>query len=143
MSNADIGFNRQKLINLFLKESQLTEINFDENFFFTDPQKVETSGVLKNTKLPVIAKIDSDFYGVRTLHYNRVHVSLLPVTEIQKEDETTLYSVLYKINQKYGLFLSENVVEDSDITAYPNGLFLPRLIFIETSLIFYSGPIIN
>lgn len=143
MANIDNSFNRNRLIGLYLKENNLQTTvnvsNFDTHFEFDDPVRINTLPTPKNTKIFVTAKIDSPYFGRKTLRYNRIHDTDLPALTVEKTTETTLYQLIPLINQQYGLFINNQDIEDQDITAEPAGPFTPVLVVKPTSLIFYSG----
>jgi hypothetical protein len=147
MPNIDIGFNKTKLIDLYINRNGLTGLinrnQFDDNFYFNDP--VRQDGVLPthNTYVSVVAKASSAYFGIKRLKYNRIHVTELPTIEVEKETESSVYELLDKINSKYGLYLNEYDIEDEDVSAEPSGLIEINLTIKPTSLIFYSGPIIT
>lgn len=142
MANIDNSFNKDRLASLFIKEANLININlsnFDDNFYFEDPIKIITLPTSKNTIITVTAKAASDYYGTKTLRYNRIHISDLPTIEVEKESESNIHQLLYKINLKYGLFLTTEDVDNDDITSLSAGLINVNLNIKDTSLIFYSG----
>lgn len=143
MANIDNSFNRQRLIGLYLKENNLDNVleiqDFDTHFEFDDPIRLDTLPTPKNTKIFVTAKLSSPYFGIKTLRYNRIHLTDLPTITVNKTTETSLYDLLPLINQTYGLVLNNQDIEDQDITAIPVGPFTPTFVIKTTSLIFYSG----
>lgn len=143
MANTDNSFNRDRLIGLYLKENGLENAvrseDFDTHFEFDEPIRIDTLPTNKNTKIYVTAKISSEYFGRKTLRYNRIHISDLPAITVNKTTENSLYSLLPIINSTYGLVLNTQDIEDADISGVPAGPYTPTLTIKETSLIFYAG----
>lgn len=143
MANIDNSFNRNRLIGLYLKENGLSNTirieDFDTHFEFDDPLRLDILPTSRNTKIHVTAKITSEYFGRKTMRYNRIHNTDIPAITVNKTTENTLYDLLPVINQKYGLFINDQDVEDIDISAVPPGPHSPILTIKSTSLIFYSG----
>lgn len=143
MANVDYSFNRNRLIGLYLKENDLDNVltpqDFDINFEFNDPVRIDTTPTTRNTYIQVTAKLDSRYYGIKTLRYNRIHLTDLPNITVDKTSEVSLYELLPIINSKYGLFLTQFDIEDQDISSEPSGPLVINLNIKNTSLLLYSG----
>jgi hypothetical protein len=143
MANIDNSFNRNRLIGLYLKENGLSTLlsieDFDTHFEFDNPLRLDILPTSKNTKIYVTAKITSEYFGRKTMRYNRIHITDIPTITVNKTTENTLYSLLPVINEQYGLFINDEDIEDIDISGVPAGQYSPTLTIKPTSLIFYSG----
>lgn len=144
MINTDTSFNRERIIALFLKENQLLlkvpPAKFAEHFYFEDPEVISTTPTNRNTKLGVTALASSEYFGRKTIRYNRIHLTDLIDLTVEKSGEETIYELLPKINTIHGTFFTDQDIEDEDITGEPDGDYTPDLIIKVTSLIFYDGP---
>ena len=136
MPAVDISVNKDRLVALFLKQSNLpvSFYDFDNHFYFNDPEPSTMVG--KNTKIKVTGKSNSLYIGTRVLHYNRIPLSELGTIRVTREQEQTVVDLIPKINIKYGLFLSEYDLEENPLLAYEVDEFNVSVRIKPTSLIF-------
>lgn len=136
MSAVDISVNKDRLVALFLKQTGLPVnfYDFDKHFYFNDPEPSDVPD--KNTKIKVIGKPNSKYIGIKVLHYNRIPLSQLGVLTVTREDETDVVQLIPKINNKYGLFLSEYDLEENPLFPYEVGEISVNVTVKPTSLIF-------
>lgn len=136
MSAVDVGVNKDRLVALFLKQTGLpvSFYDFDNNFYFNDPEPGVVPG--KNTKIKVTGKSSSKYIGTRVLHYNRIPLSQLGALRVTRESETNVVELIPKINNKYGLFLSEYDLAANPLLPYEIGEITLNVEVKPTSLIF-------
>lgn len=157
MPNTDISFNKRRLMALFLEKNNLINTipvdDFDKHFDFEEPVDLgggmqvlftdtdNQSALIRNTSVRVIAKVGSPFFGRKKITYNRISVSDIPEIYIDVVDETNVYQLINKINDKYGLFLTEYDILNEAISG--TGNIKIELAFKPTSLIFNDHIFVN
>lgn len=110
---------------------------------FSDPVRSEPSPIpLRNTSITIVPVTSSGLYGRRVFHYNRIHISELGTVTVDKGSATTVYQLLAAINDKYGLYLTEDDVYDQILSPVVTGDIDIDLQIKPTSLIWYAGDII-
>lgn len=157
MPNVDTSFNRERLKAIFLEKNGIISTipveDFDKHFEFEDPVDLggtqtviydTTNNQLdsnRNTIVKVIAKVGSPYFGRKKLLYNRISIGDLPVISVDVDTETTIYQLLNKINEKYGLYLTELDIFNGLVTG--SGQTVIDLAFRPTSLIFNDHVYVN
>ena len=140
MLNIDTSFNRERLIGLFLKTNNLLSdisiIDFDKHFYFEEP--IIVTGQSFNTKLPVIAKLSSKYFGRKMIKYNRLSLLDLPIITVKQDGESSLYELLPKINTQYGLLLTKADIYNENLLDGFVGDVTFNLEFKPSSLIFLT-----
>jgi hypothetical protein len=72
------------------------------DFEFGEPTAItDVPTPTHNTSIKFGPKLDSGYYGVRTIFYNRIHASDLGSIIVPYDGETRLHQLLDKINEKY------------------------------------------
>ena len=92
-----------------------------------------------NTSIKFGPKLDSGYYGVRTIFYNRIHASDLGSIIVPYDGETRLHQLLDKINEKYGILITQDDVEDVVMQGVVGSQVSVPLAFKPASLIYYSS----
>lgn len=136
MPQVDVGVNKDRLVALFLKQTGLpvSFYDFDNHFYFEDPGPSTVPD--KNTKIKIIGKSSSKYIGTRVLYYNRIPLSQLGEIRVTRGSEVSVVDLIPKINNKYGLFLSEHDLVDNPLLGYEIGEFQVNVFIKPTSLIF-------
>lgn len=141
---SDTSNNRIRIIDSFIKANGniLTRTQFLDNFTISDP--VRATGLLprKNSLVKITPKIESKYYGIKTVWYNRVHVTQLGQISVTRTTETRVVDLLPQINAKYSLLLSESDVINNLLLPSQTGTFFIILPISPTSLMFYDGDFI-
>lgn len=139
--STDNSFNKQRILDSINKHTNvsISKEDFDEEFDIATPELLYTNPRKKNTKLKLIPKELSSYYGVRTLHYNRIHKNALGLIEVKRTNEVTISELLSQINNNYNLFLTEFDIVDYPLDDLQLGTFILPLEIQNTSLMFYDG----
>jgi hypothetical protein len=92
--------------------SQLTSIAYDTNKFFLGPALENTDvNFDKNTVVKITPYSESDYYGTRTIYYDRTDLSLLSL-RINRQFAINLSELLPSIGLEYGLtFATDEIFE--------------------------------
>ena len=110
------------------------------DFEFGEPEAVtDVPTPTHNTSIKFGPKLDSGYYGVRTVYYNRIHASELGGIIVPYDGETRLIQLLGKINEKYGILITADDVEDTLVQGVVGSQVGVTLEFKPSSLIFYSS----
>jgi hypothetical protein len=125
----------------------LALINAKENtnlvmsdFVFSDPEIPSEINPIRNTKIKLIPKAASGYYGVKTIYYNRVHLSELGAVTIEKGSAINLVDLLPSINTKYGVYIKPSDVVDYRLPSVGTSQdIVVTLDFTSTSVVFYSS----
>ncbi len=134
------------------KEVLLDSLNFKlstnfklEDFDFGLPAAVTTPNPTHNTVITFGPKAHSGYYGIRKIYYNRVHISELGNISVVKGSATRVSHLLQKINQKYGILITELDIYDAVLPDIPQGQTEIEVLldFRPTSIVFYGGTKIN
>lgn len=100
--------------------------------------------IVRNTRIFLTPKASTGYYGPRVIYYDRVHLSDLGAITLIKGDTTTIYGAITKINQKYGLGITQDDIEDGPLPeANEDGVVGLTLTFKPTSVIFYGSTKID
>lgn len=110
---------------------------------FGNPQRVTTPSPQRNTRLQITANTESGFYGVKTINYNRMHISEVGTIEVERGAANNHIALLPAINTKYGLFLTAEDIIDQVIPPEQTGLITVVLQINPNSLTFYDGAVIT
>lgn len=139
--SADNSFNKQRILDSINKHTNVTisKEDFDEEFDIATPELLYTNPRKKNTKLQIVPKELSSYYGIRTVHYNRIHKNALGLIEVTRTNELTVSELLQQINNNYNLFLTPYDVVDYPLDDVQSGTFILPLEITNTSLMFYEG----
>lgn len=139
--SSDNSFNKQRILDSINKHTNvsISKEDFDETFDIATPELLYSNPRKKNTKLKILPKELSSYYGVRTVHYNRIHKNALGLIEVKRTNETTISELLPQINSNYNLFLTAYDVVDYLLDDVQTGTFILPLEISNTSLMFYDG----
>lgn len=131
------------------KETLLAIVNVMENMNvnvndvdFSDPVKVLTANPVRNTTVKITGKNNSGYYGVKTIWYDRIHISELGTILIDIGSSTRYAQLLPAINEKYGLFLADGDIIDGPLPTGSTGEIEITLPISPTSFKFYDGSIV-
>lgn len=131
------------------KESLLAMVNVMENMNinindvdFSDPVKVTTSNPIRNTTVKITGKDNSGYYGIKTIWYDRIHISELGTILIDKGAATRYAQLLPAINERYGLFLTDADIVDGPLPVGSTGEISVILPISPTSYKFYAGTVV-
>ncbi len=109
---------------------------------FSIPEVNTQVNPIRNTRISFTFNTFSGKSGIRWINYNRIHKSELPVLNVTRTTETTVYELLPLIRSLYNLPITEQDIEPDIITGNDLDITVD-LIIKDTSLIFYDGPIIT
>lgn len=121
-----------------MEGSSITTADVD----FGLPQRATGSLPVRNTKILITPKSDSGYYGIKTLWYNRIHISELGNIVVNKGTATTVSQLLPAINSKYGISLTAGDIVDEALSPAQTGEIVVYLNINPNSLMFYTGLII-
>lgn len=138
---SDNSFNRQRILDSINKHTNvsITKEDFDNTFDIAIPELLYSNPRKKNTRLKIIPKELSSYYGIRTVHYNRIHKNTLGLIKVTRTNEVSVADLLPQINSKYNLFLTTHDVVDYLLDDVQSGTFILPLDITKTSLMFYEG----
>lgn len=138
---SDNSFNKQRILDSINKitKADISKEDFDEGFDIAIPELLYSNPRKKNTRLKIIPKELSSYYGVRTVHYNRIHKNALGLIKVTRTNELTISDLLPQINSKYNLFLTTYDVVDYLLDDIQSDTFILPLEITNTSLMFYDG----
>jgi hypothetical protein len=137
---ADPYNTREVLVELINLNDNLN-VTVDDVEFGT-PVRVTDPNPPRNTRLQITSKTVSGFYGVKTINYNRMHISEIGTIQVQRGAANNHIALLPAINTKYGLFLTAEDIVDQVIPVGQTGLITVPLEISANSLSFYGGAII-
>lgn len=137
---ADPYNTREVLIELINADDNLN-VTVDDVTFGT-PVRVTDPNPPRNTILQITSKTESGFYGVKTINYNRMHISEIGTIQVERGAANSHVALLPAINTKYGLFLTAEDIVDQVIPAGQTGLITVPLQISPNSLSFYDGAVI-
>lgn len=132
---------REVLVDLINANDGLTATVADVTF--GDPVRVTDPNPPRNTRVAITANTESGFYGVKTVHYNRMHISEVGTIEVERGAANSHIALLPAINTKYGLFLTADDIIDQVIPVGETGLITVNLQINPNSLSFYDGAVIT
>lgn len=140
LGTIDIGGNGKEVLLSSLNLKLGTNFSMDD-FEFGDPTEVTMPNPTHNTVITFGPKAHSGYYGIKKVYYNRVHVSDLGVISVTKGNATRVSHLLTKINQKYGILITELDIYDALLPDIPAGQdeIEVNLNFRPTSVVFYGG----
>jgi hypothetical protein len=137
---ADPYNTREVLVELINLNDNLN-VTVDDVEFGT-PVRVTDPNPPRNTRLQITSKTESGFYGVKTINYNRMHISEIGTIQVERGAANNHIALLPAINTKYGLFLTAEDIVDQVIPVGQTGLITVPLEISANSLSFYGGAII-
>lgn len=142
---SDVSDSRFRIIDALNKaiNNNLTRRQFLDNFIISDPSRATGTLPRKNTIVKVTPLLGSKYYGIKTVWYNRIHISELGFIFVTRTNENTVVDLLPQINEKYKLFFTEDDVEDEILTSTQIGTFEIQLNIKHTSLMFYGDGFIT
>lgn len=135
--------SNKKLIFKCLSKDDIRNISVEDyelNFNLSNPEKILTTLPKKNTKLLLIPKMESPYFGIKTILYNRIHISELGNVFVTRTTQNTTHDLLDQINEKLSIRLNIFDIVDEPLTQ--TGSFNIELKIEPNSLVFYDGPII-
>ena len=140
LGTIDIGGDGKAVLLASLNYKLGTTFTLDD-FEFGTPSAVTMPSPTHNTQIKLGPKAHSGYYGNRTIYYNRVHVSQLGTIVVEKGTATRVSHLLQKINDKYGILITELDIYDALLPDIPPGEtnITLDLNFRPTSIIFYGG----
>ena len=140
LGTIDIGGDGKEVLLASLNYKLGTNFTLDD-FEFGTPSAVTMPSPTHNTQIKLGPKAHSGYYGNRTIYYNRVHVSQLGTITVAKGTATKVSHLLQKINEKYGILITELDIYDALLPDIPPGEtnITLDLNFRPTSIIFYGG----
>jgi hypothetical protein len=131
------------------REVILERINVDDNLdvtvddvVFENPVKPTEPLPIRNTILRIRSLTSSAFYGVKTFHYNRIHIDEVGPMTVERGAANTWAALLPAINEKYGLFMVPEDIIDGNIPVGLTGEIPVTLAISPNSLTWYDGPVI-
>lgn len=142
---SDTSENRFRIIDALnkLNGSNLTRRQFLDNFTIGDPIRAANVLPRKNTSVKITPLLESKYYGIKTVWYNRIHVSELGPILVTRTTETRIVDLLPQINERYKLLLTaSDVVNSNLLIPEQTGTFNIVLPIAPTSLMFYDGDFI-
>lgn len=112
-----------------------------DDFDFGEPVEVTTPSPTHNTMIPFGPKLTSGAIGVRRVFYNRVHAAELGNIIVPWSNELFIKDLLPKINEKYGVLITEDDIIDNVVPSPAPGQtnVQVNLVFSPTSVVFYSS----
>lgn len=137
---ADPYNTREVLVELINLNDNLTVTVDDVEFGL--PVRITDPSPPRNTRVQITAKTESGFYGVKTINYNRMHISEVGVIQVERGAANNHVALLPAINTKYGLFLTAEDIVNQTIPAGQTGLITVPLAINPNSLSFYDGAVI-
>ena len=144
-------YNAKDVIIEYIRENEgldvyLTDVDFSNPTRAEPTSDPENPGdtilPLRNTFVKITPKTVSGLYGVKTFHFNRIHISEVGVIEVEKGAATTHAGLLPAINTKYGLYLMPDDIVDQILNPALTGLITVVLQINPNSLTFYDGAVI-
>lgn len=142
----DVGGNGKEILLNYVN-SQLGYTATLDDFDFGVPERIDFNGTKYNTKIALAPKANSGYYGVKTIYYNRIHVSELGKIRCVRGTATKVSHLLQQINEKYGILVSLSDIVDKTLPppdpADPTGEVEVEFIFKDSSIVFYSGTYIT
>lgn len=112
------------------------------NVDFGIPVKLDTPGTTHNTTIKITPKLGSRYYGTIKLNYDRIHKSLLGNIVVDKGSAVRVHDLLPAINEKYGIKLTDEDVENDLLDPFTNGDIVVDLVIKPDSVLFYDGTFI-
>ena len=112
---------------------------------FSDPTPISPTGNGDDTEITLSPKVGSSYYNSRSFTYKRMHLNILNDNRanVIAISETTLHQLLPEINRVFGIYLTVDDVEDTDIPLYdptlPNKLRVINVIAKPTSVLFVGS----
>jgi len=109
-----------------------------EDVLISSPVPIVSSN--KNTSIKIMPEANSGLYGVKTVNYNRLHISTLSSISVLLGNATTTLDLLNAINEKYGVLLNDRDIVSSTLNApQGDGSRTGTLTMSNNSLIFYGS----
>ena len=130
------------------KEVLLASLNYKlgkdftlDDFEFSDPEPVAIPNPTHNTMIKFGPKAHSGYYGTKKIYYNRIHVSELGIIRVEKGTATRVSHLLQKVNQKYGILITELDIFDAILPELQPGQTEIEVDFDfrPTSVVYYGG----
>lgn len=118
----------------------LTVEDYQKHFNLSAPEKITTILPRKNTVILLIPKIESPYFGIKKIMYDRIHVSELGNIFVTRTTENTTHDFLDRINKNLSINLNTFDIINEPLTN--TGSFQLELKINPESLVFYDGPII-
>lgn len=109
---------------------------------FEDPVRVTDALPLRNTFVRIRSKTQSDWYGVKTFHYNRIHISEVGVITVERGSANNDIDLLPAVNLKYGLYMVPEDIINKVIPPGSTGEITVSFNINPNSLTWYDGDII-
>ena len=139
----DVGGNGKEILLNYVN-SQLGYIATLDDFEFGVPERIGFDGTKYNTKIALAPKANSGYYGVKTIYYNRIHVSELGKIRCVRGTATKVSHLLQQINEKYGILVSPSDIVDNTLPPPDStGEVEVEFTFKDSSIVFYSGTYIT
>ena len=137
-------YNGEEVLLAIINDQDGTDVLITDVTFGT-PQRVEVvlpEVAIRNTMVKITPRVESGLYGIKTFWYNRIHKSELGVITVDRGSATTYVQILPAINDKYGLYMSEDDIIDAALPSLMVGEIVVDLPINPGSLAFYDGDVI-
>lgn len=110
------------------------------DFVFSIPVMPTENNPIRNTKIKMYPYAASGYYGVKTIYYNRIHLSELGVIRVTRGNALTLVDLLPAINSKYGVDILPTDVINYTLPALTTSQdIVVDITFSTSSVVFYAG----
>lgn len=141
---ADLSENRFRILEALCKQEgrTITREQFLEHFYFSAPERAPGALPRKNTRIKLVPKTDSGFFGMKTIWYNRIHTKSLGLMPVTRTTENSIHDLIPQVNDRYGLQLNEYDLVNFDLAPNQVGNFVFVPPINQTSLMFYDGDYI-
>lgn len=114
------------------------------DFAFSMPIMPTENNPIRNTKIKLYPYAASGYYGVKTIYYNRIHLSELGTIRVTRGNAVTLVDLLPAINNKYGVdILATDVVNYTLPALTTSQDIVVDITFTGSSIVFYAGDVIT
>lgn len=110
------------------------------DFVFSIPVLPTENNPIRNTKIKMYPYAASGYYGVKTIYYNRIHLSELGIIRVTRGNAVTLVDLLPAINNKYGVDILPTDVINYTLPALTTSQDITvDITFSSSSVVFYAG----
>ena len=140
LGTVDAGGDGKQVLLAALNYKLGTTFTLDD-FEFSAPEAVAIPSPTHNTMIRFGPLAHSGYYGIKKIYYNRIHVTELGIIRVVKGTATRVSHLLGKINEKYGILVTELDIYDAVLPDLPVGQTETEVNFDfrPTSVAFYGG----
>lgn len=132
----NLGDGRQAILDV-INRLDKTHLTLND-VVFNVPEKNLDPNPLRNTRLSIVMKNSSSFYGSKIINYNRAYIDTYAPFSVDVTTELTYHDLIPKLNQLFDLHLTPYDVVDGPLPG--SGLAVQITVPVkDSSYIYYTG----